>query len=93
MGPGSTRAPFPQNIMSRITFPRPALRAVFFDGPQPDRNHDGDEIPTWSVYVGDEEGIPVDSVYRFFSFGAAERLAQRIADDRGIELIVDAMPA
>ena len=35
--------------MSQITFPEPALRAVFFDGPEPDRNHDGDEIPTWSV--------------------------------------------
>jgi len=79
--------------MSKITYPQPALRAVFFDGPQPDRNHDGDEIPVWVVYVGDEEGIPVDQVYTCLSFGCAERLAQRIADDRGIELIADAMPA
>ena len=70
-----------------------AWRGVFFDGPQSDQNHDGDEIPVWLVYVGDEEGIPVDQVYRCFSFGCAESLAQRIADDRGIELIVDAMPA
>ncbi len=68
-------------------------RAVFFDGPQSDRNHDGDEIPVWTVYVGDEEGIPVDQVYTCLSFGTAERLAQRIAEDRRIELITDAMPA
>lgn len=68
-------------------------RGVFFDGPQSDRNQDGDEIPVWTVYVGDEEGIPVDQVYTCLSFGTAERLAQRIADDRGIELITDAIPA
>ena len=79
--------------MSKITFPQPALRAVFFDGPEPDRNPDGDEIPTWAVYVGDEEGIPVDQVYHCLSFANAERLAQRIAEDRGLELITDAMPA
>ncbi len=79
--------------MSQITFPEPALRAVFFDGPEPDQNHDGDEIPTWSVYVGDEDGRPVDQVYRCLSFSAAERLAQRIAEDRGLELIAEAMPA
>ena len=79
--------------MSKISFPQPALRAVFFDGPEPDRNRDGDEIPTWSVYVGDEDGVPVDQVYRCLSFGTAQRLAQRIAEDRGIELISDAMPA
>ncbi len=68
-------------------------RAVFFDGPQSYRNHDGDEIPVWTVYVGDDEGIPVDQVYTCLSFGTAERLARRIADDRRLELITDAMPA
>ena len=70
-----------------------AWRGVFFDGPQPDRNHAGDEIPVWTVFVGDDDGIPVDQVYTCLSFGTAERLAQRIADDRGIDLISDAMPA
>lgn len=79
--------------MSKITFPQPALRAVFFDGPQSDQNRDGDEIPVWSVYVGDEDGIPVDSVYRCLSFSAAQQLAHRIAEDRGLELIAEAMPA
>lgn len=79
--------------MSRITYPQPALRAVFFEGPQPDRNPDGDEIPVWSVYVGDEEAIPVGHVYRSHSFAYAAQLARRIAEDRGLELITDAMPA
>jgi hypothetical protein len=34
-------------------------RAVYFDGPQPEQNHDGDEIPVWLVYVGDEDADPV----------------------------------
>ena len=25
-------------------------RGVFFDGPQSDQNHDGDEIPLWVVF-------------------------------------------
>ena len=33
-------------------------RGIFFDGPQPDQNHDGDEIPIWLVYVGDEDAHP-----------------------------------
>ena len=67
--------------------------AVYFDGPQSDRNHDGVEIPVWTVYVGDDEGVPVDQVYTCLSFGTAERLARRIAEDRRLELITDAMPA
>ena len=38
-------------------------RGVYFDGPQPDRNTDGDEVPVWCVYVGDEEAEPVNRIY------------------------------
>jgi hypothetical protein len=67
-------------------------RGVFFDGPQSDQNHDGDEIPVWFVYVGDEDAEPVGTVYRFHNFKAAEELAKRMSEDRRLELIHEANP-
>ncbi|MGO8696999.1 MAG: hypothetical protein ACLQVY_04690 [Limisphaerales bacterium] len=67
-------------------------RGVFFDGPQSDQNHDGDEIPVWFVYVGDEEAEPLGQVYRIHEFKAAEELARQISRDHCLELIQDAMP-
>jgi hypothetical protein len=67
-------------------------RGVFFDGPQSDQNHDGDEIPVWFVYVGNEDAEPTDHVYRIHDFHAAEELAHRMSRDRRLELIQDAMP-
>jgi len=46
-------------------------RGVFFDGPQSDQNHDGDEgglcgeHPAWFVYIGDGEAEPTGMVYKF----------------------------
>ena len=68
-------------------------RGVFFDGPQPDQNHEGDEIPVWVVYVGDEESSPVSTVYRCHSYRAAESLAKRMSHDRRLELIHEAVTA
>ena len=68
-------------------------RGVFIDGPQPDQNAEGDEIPVWLVYVGDEEAEPVGTVYTCHNFTAAEQLAQRIARDRQLELIHEAATA
>ena len=74
---------------------RPAKpwRGVFFEGPEPGQDHEGEEIPVWFVYVGDEEAEPVGKVYRCYSFGSAEALARRMAKDRKLELIHEAMPA
>jgi len=60
---------------------------VFFDGPHSDRNHDGDKIPAWSVYVGDEEAEPVAKVYWFHDYAAAQALARCMARDRRLEFI------
>lgn len=68
-------------------------RGVFFDGPLSDRNHDGDEIPAWFVYVGDDEAEPTDALYKFHDFQAAEALAKRMSHDRRLELIHEASPA
>ena len=67
-------------------------RGVFFDGPQSDQNHDGDEIPAWFVYVGDEEAEPVATVYKFHNFKPAEELAKRMSNDRRLDLIHEANP-
>ena len=68
-------------------------RGIFFDGPQSDRNHEGDEIPVWVVYVGDKEAEPTDTVYKLHSFTAAEQLAKRMSQDRRLDLIHEASPA
>ncbi len=50
-------------------------------------------LPTWCVYVGDEEAEPTGTVYTCFSFSLAQDLAQRMARDRRLELIQDAVAA
>ena len=68
-------------------------RGVFFDGPESDQNADGDEIPIWHVYVGNEEAEPQHTVYTVFSFDLANQLARNMARDRKLELVQDATPA
>lgn len=78
-----------------MTTPEPDTRqwrGVFFDGPQSDRNAEGDEIPLWAVYVGDEDAEPVGKVYHSHDFKAAGELARQMARDRRLELINEAMP-
>ncbi len=66
---------------------------VFFDGPQPDQDHEGEEIPVWIVYIGTEDAEPVGTVYHVYNFARAQALAQRIAKDRRLELIHEATTA
>jgi len=68
-------------------------RAVYFDGPQSDRDHDGEEIPAWTVYVGDADAEPTGQVYTLHHFKSAELLAYRMAEDRRLDLIHEASPA
>jgi hypothetical protein len=75
------------------TAPAGQWRGVFFDGPQADQNQDGDEVPVWCVYVGDEEAHPLHRVYWCWSYAFALDLAQRIARDRRLELIHEAATA
>ena len=68
-------------------------RGVFFEGPEPAQDHEGDEIPVWFVFIGDRDADPVGKVYRCHAFGQAENLAQSMAKDRKLELVREAMPA
>ena len=69
------------------------FRAVYFDGPQSDQDQDGEEIPAWVVYVGDDEAEPVGQVYTLHHFKSAELLAYHMAADRRLDLIHEATPA
>lgn len=68
-------------------------RGVYFDGPQSDQNRDGDEIPVWFVYIGDDEAEPVSHLSTFHNFQLAEQHAQHLAQSRRLELIHEASPA
>jgi hypothetical protein len=70
-----------------------SYRAVYFDGPQSDRDQDGEEIPAWVVYVGDADAEPTGQIYTLHHFKSAELLAYRMAEDRRLDLIHDATPA
>jgi hypothetical protein len=68
-------------------------RAVYFDGPQSDQAHDGEEIPVWVVYIGDDEAEPVSHLQHFRSFQIAEGVARHLARTKRLELIHEANPA
>jgi hypothetical protein len=77
----------------RETAPAGPWRGVFFDGPEPDQDHEGEEIPVWLVYVGDEEAEPTGTIYHLYNFHRAQALAERMAGDRCLELINEATNA
>jgi hypothetical protein len=68
-------------------------RAVYFDGPQSDRDAEGEEVPAWVVYIGDDEAEPVSHLQHFRSYEIAEQVARHLASDRRLDLIHDASPA
>lgn len=74
---------------------RPAKpwRGVYFDGPEPDLDPEGEEIPVWFVYVGDDDGNPTEEVQKCFSYEFGWNLARSMATDRRLELIKEASHA
>ena len=68
-------------------------RAVYFDGPQSDRDAEGEEVPAWVVYIGDDEAEPVSHLQHFRSYEIAEQVARHLANTRRLDLIHDASPA
>lgn len=67
--------------------------AVLFDGPHSDRNHEGDEIPAWTVSLVDDNGEDVGNMTWFHSFRAAESFARSLAAQRKLEYVCEAMQA
>ena len=69
-------------------------RGIFFQGPEPAQDRQtGDEIPTWTVFVGNHDADPRGKVYTVYSFSRAQSLAQAMATDRNLQLIAEAQPA
>jgi hypothetical protein len=85
--------PRPSTPAFHETAPAGPWRGVFFDGPEPEQDHEGEEIPVWTVYVGDEEAEPTGTVYHVYNFRRAHALAERMAGDRRLELINEATNA
>ncbi|MEI8291749.1 MAG: hypothetical protein WCH99_19960 [Verrucomicrobiota bacterium] len=72
------------------------FRAVYFDGPHAALDATGGQSGTdlaWTVYVGDADAEPVGQIYTLHHFKSAELLAQRMAEDRRLDLIHEATPA
>jgi hypothetical protein len=70
-----------------------SYRAVFFDGPQSDRDPEGEEVPAWVVYIGDDDAEPVSHLQHFRSFQMAEDVARHLASTKHLDLIHEASPA
>jgi len=68
-------------------------KAIYFDGPAPRLDKDGDEHPEWVVYVGDANAEPLGTVYHVHSYARACELARRMSRDRALELLKEAQPA
>jgi hypothetical protein len=67
--------------------------AVFVDGPFPSVDREGEEVPEWTVYAGDDEAEPTGTVYRCSSWAGARSLGARMARDRRLELVDESGPA
>ncbi len=65
-------------------------RGIFLRGPEPFKRNNGTEVPSWNVYQGDDQGRPAGRVYQVTQFERADKLAQRMAHDRCLELINEA---
>ncbi len=67
--------------------------AVYCDGPFPTTDRDGDEVPEWTVFAGDQDAEPVGTVYRCSTWSGAVSLAAKMARDRRLSLEDESMPA
>lgn len=68
--------------------------AVLFDGPYPTQGRGGDEVPEWTVCLGDEDGEPIENTtVRYSSYSAALSVAQSIARASALELVCEGHPA
>ncbi len=69
------------------------MNHIFLSGPEPAQNKDGDEIPVWTVYVGDDQAEPVSRTYTSHNLNRARALAAAMRRDRMLPVIDEAWPA
>ncbi len=69
------------------------MNHIFLSGPESDQDKDGDEIPVWFVYVGDDQAEPVSRTYKVHNLKRARALAAAMRRDRMLPVIDEAWPA
>lgn len=70
------------------------IEGVFFNGPHSEVGYGGDEVPKWYVYLGDEEGEPVDYMANFWKFDdyeSASDFAWGLSKRYKVELVEEAL--
>ncbi len=67
-------------------------RAVVSDGPFPNENRDGDEVPEWTVSIVDNDGDDLRT-YRVRSLAQCLSMGRTIAKDRRLEWVNEAVAA
>lgn len=67
---------------------------VHVDGPYPDQDRWGDEVPVYYVAVcAGETGDAIGKVYQYRNQSAAQDLGWKMARDRRLELVDESSPA
>lgn len=67
------------------------MRAVYCDGPFPDQDSSGDEVPVWNVMIGDENGDPIGDEFTCWDYDGAIATARKLATKHKLELVNEAM--
>jgi hypothetical protein len=65
---------------------------VFMDGPFPDEDEDGGEIPSWGISLMTEEDIEIKT-FTSHCFKGAVSTANRLGDHYRIPVQIDGTPA
>lgn len=66
---------------------------IIVDGPYPDVDRYGDEIPYWTVCAAGDDGEPTGKIYTCYTHGKALALGRTMAHDRRLELVNDSCAA
>lgn len=68
-----------------------ATTCICVDGPYPEQDQDGDEIPAFVVAFQDDEGNDTQTPERYYHYNAAVRRGQELARQHPtLELVIDA---
>lgn len=70
-----------------------SMHAIYVNGPEPEQDQHGEEIPVWSVYTGDEYGDATGDVQWCYSRYAAQLHAQHLAKSTRLPIEDDSSEA
>lgn len=67
--------------------------AIYCDGPQSDIDYNGEEIPVWIVFPGDDDGCETGPSETFYSAESAVSRALEWARSLRVEPVIECTPA